>query len=146
VPGSEHPRTTTYELTAGDPAKIDLQTRCNRYAATYLWEPPVDPTPAVTGFALTAAKNGEAEIAAHRRSLSSVQPSWPTRDVTELTLPQPQVLDVVTLKTQGLIRVDGDRMTYIVSNPGGPRPASFETTPGDGLTKVVLRRLGSREP
>ena len=57
-----------------------------------------------------------------------------TRYVTasEPSSPSPPPLPSLTLKTQGLIRIDGDRMTYIVSNPDGPRPTNFETTPGPG--------------
>ena len=139
MPSWAHQRISTYALTAAEPTRIDLTTEYKLYAA---WEPAVDPTPAVTGFSLTQARAGEAEISAHRLSLvSTTFHQWePDRSSVRLWA-EPKAIETLLLKTQGLIRIDGDCMTYIVSNPGGPRPASFDTTPGDGLTLVTLRRV-----
>lgn len=134
MPSLAHQRTTTYVLTGGDPAKIDLTTEYKLFA---LLEPPADALHALTGCALPFARSAEAEAVAHRLSLllTSIRP-W-----ADVPAPEPRVVETVTLKTQGVIRIDGDRLTYVVSNPGGPRPTSFHTTPGDGLTKVTLVRV-----
>ena len=121
VPRVAHQRTTTYELTPGDPPRIDLTTEYRSPVWPAELNPPADPTPAVVGFAFAFAQTGQ-------ETLEVAQP----------------LLTSLTLKTQGLIRVRGGRMTYIVSNPGGPRPASFDTRPGDGLTRVTLERVPTR--
>jgi hypothetical protein len=45
------------------------------------------------------------------------------------------------MSTKGLMTVHGDRMTYIITQPGGERPTSFDSAPGQFLTKVTLRRV-----
>jgi hypothetical protein len=137
VPSWAHQRATAYELTAGDPTRIDLTTEYKMYAAAEL----VDLSPVLSGFAYTTASHFEWDIQARRASLLSTSMHQHVIRPPLQIFPEPKVLWTDVLKTQGLIRLDGDRMTYIVSNPGGPRPASFDTAPGDGLTKVTLRRV-----
>jgi uncharacterized protein (TIGR03067 family) len=45
------------------------------------------------------------------------------------------------LHTKAIYELQGDALKYCIGAPGIPRPTAFTTTPGDGRTLVVLRRL-----
>ncbi len=124
MPRAAHQRTTTYELLAGDPMRIELTT---------VYRPPPEGLTASDPFTLSFARMDAPRLAV-------VGSAFATR-VQVITPADMTGLPAEGLKTQGLIRVRGDRMMYIVSNPGGPRPESFDTRPGDGLTKVTLKRV-----
>lgn len=139
MPGSEHQRTTTYTLTAGDPMLIDLTT-------TYSFPGRPEQVAAITGTAYFEARDQEEQPRGQAFPWWAGEAGIPGQNIMIRRGFSPFGENIwaertLILKSQGLIRVDSDRMTYIVSNPGGPRPASFDTTPGDGLTKVSLRRV-----
>lgn len=139
MPGSEHQRTTTYKLTDGDPTLIDLTT-------TYTFTGDPEQVAAITGTAYFQARNQEERLSDHEFPWWAGEADLPGQNIKILRGFTPVgsgtwAQRTVVLSTQGLIRIDGDRMTYIVSNPGGPRPVSFDTNPGDGLTKVTLVRV-----
>jgi uncharacterized protein (TIGR03067 family) len=44
-------------------------------------------------------------------------------------------------KVLGIVKVEGDRVTYCWAQSGQPRPTAFTTGPNSGLTLFVLRRV-----
>ena len=120
----EFQRTTTYHLTAGEPMLIDLQTRYHGITIKK-----VETTPALTGAFTNPSPTGSPTS----NSLSNAHTPAPADPVG--------ILDLFDLATKGLVQFNGHRLTYIISNPGSPRPTSFESVPGQLLTKVTLRRM-----
>ena len=80
--------------------------------------------------------------------LTEPREALPRSSTYTLTAARPALIDLTTvsqdnptrLHTRGIYSLQGDVLTYCVAGPGGPRPAEFATTKGDGRTLVVLKR------